>query len=253
MTDKVHRRRLVGVGAFALIAGLASAQEPEVRQGRAHVHGAWDLFAALDGDVLRVTLLGPLADLIGDEPAIGSPEEAAALADLNAALMDQAPLVEFNDRAECRVDGPGQARVIQTADAEHDYDHGEHDHDHAEHDHDHGEHENDHAEHDHDHGEHDHDHDEHDHDHAEHNHDHAEHDHDHAEHDHDHDQAGHSHGGDVEIVYAFSCGRSERLSALTVDAFETYAGIETIDAVFLGDGRQAADRLTASQTRLSLD
>ncbi|MHA7871770.1 MAG: ZrgA family zinc uptake protein, partial [Hyphococcus sp.] len=56
--------------AFALGAGRAD--EPDEHSHRAHdahVHGTWELFAALDDTQLSVTIKGPLLDVLGFEHA----------------------------------------------------------------------------------------------------------------------------------------------------------------------------------------
>ena len=51
------------------------------------------------------------------------------------------------------------------------------------------------------------------------------------------------HDSDVELTYDFVCASPARLGAITMTGFETFPGIETVDAVFLSDGKQAAHRL----------
>ena len=83
--------------------------------------------------------------------------------------------------------------------------------------------------------------------HHDHEHDHG-HDHDH-EHDHDHD----IHDSDLEVTYAFTCAAPRRLGAITLTGFTAFSAIETVDAVFLSDDRQAAHRLERRSQVLTID
>ncbi|MEO1016001.1 MAG: DUF2796 domain-containing protein [Pseudomonadota bacterium] len=208
----------------------AEGDAPEARTAEAHVHGAWELFAALDGESLNVTIMGPLADLAGVEHAAGSPEETAALSALRAELADLDPIVSIGASAKCRL--PSPAEIQRTSDSVHHVDDDDHDHDER------------------DDGDHDEGHDDPDTDHAE------DHDADHeGDHDGDHDvhEDHGEHGADVEITYAFVCSAPNRLNALRVDAFKAFDGVETIDAVFLGDAKQVAARLTPANATLVID
>ncbi|MEM9169786.1 MAG: DUF2796 domain-containing protein [Pseudomonadota bacterium] len=216
--------------------GSDSAADDGPKAQRAHVHGAWNLFAALDGDTLTVALSGPLADVAGVEHPEGSPEEAAAIDAVRADVVDADPLVTIAAKAGCALTAPVALAPVILAEGEDDHDHG----DHGDHDEDHEHHE-------------DHDHDD-DHGHK----DDADHDHDH---DHDHDDAHHhddahdaaAHGADVEFTYAFACKRPDRIDAVSVAAFKTFEGIETVDAVFLGAAAQSAARLTRDAPTLTVD
>ncbi|MEM6539480.1 MAG: DUF2796 domain-containing protein, partial [Pseudomonadota bacterium] len=67
--------------------------EEDVAQARAHVHGAWEMFAALDAKALTVTFTGPLADVAGEEHPYGSPEEDGAIDRLRSELSEVEALV----------------------------------------------------------------------------------------------------------------------------------------------------------------
>ncbi len=193
-----------------------------MRSAQAHVHGAWTLFAALDGKTLTVTFAGPLADLAGVEHRSGSPEEEQALEAARAELAGLEPLATLSEKARCGPSAPLELTLVQTADSQDDQE-GHEDHkDHDDHD-DHGD--------DGDHGDHE----------------------DHEDHEDHHEGHEDAHGSDVELTYAFACDAPGRLKAIKVDAFNVVEGIETIDAVFLGDARQVAARLTPSAAVLPLD
>ncbi len=224
---------LVTIPAIAMEADQKDHDHDEteelVESQRAHVHGAWQLFAALDGKTLSMTLLGPLADLAETEHPAGSPEEAAALNLLRDKITDLAPLVRVSKKAKCALTTSPIIEAVSDHDdhddelvaVDHQDDHQDHD-DHADHA--------DHA-----------DGDDHDHDHSD--------EEDHAS----HPEGEATHGSDIEIVYEFSCKSPNKLGTVDVLAFETFDAIEQIDAVFLSDATQVADRLSPSNKTLSVD
>ncbi|MEM9669187.1 MAG: DUF2796 domain-containing protein [Pseudomonadota bacterium] len=69
--------------------------------GSAHVHGLWSLFAALDGEMLSVTLTGPLQDVLGFETVPDTVEEQSALEAMLKDLSDADALLSINARAKC--------------------------------------------------------------------------------------------------------------------------------------------------------
>ncbi len=237
-----RRIALLFASPFALAAGAAHAEEQhdhDHRAHEAHVHGAWELFAALDDARLSVTLKGPLVDVLGFETFPDSDEERGAVANLREKLKSSEVMVTLDGRARCELVSPAAVVLpagFPTEDGESAssdaHDHGEHD------DHDHHD----------DHSDHD-DHDDHD-DHAahEHEHEHEKHHDDHADHA-DHDVHTHN----LEVTYAFDCASPARLGEITVSGFETFPTIENVDAVFLDDTRQTADRLERGSQTLKID
>ena len=248
------KRRAVAyaIYAFAPLVGLTAAHgEPdgqshegnhdhdsEHRQHDVHVHGAWEMFAALDDDQLSVTVKGPLVDLVGFESAPETDEERASLSALTKRLEKPETMVALDKPARCALSAPAvvtlpEGYVLASADEE-DHDHDDHEgHDHDDHD------EHDHDEHDHD----EHDHDEHDHD------DQDGHDDEHGD-DHANHEVRHS---DIELTYVFDCDKPARLEAITVTGFASFPKMETVEAVFLSDSAQTARRLEPNTKTLQID
>jgi len=210
-------RIATAIVAACAVVGLnaASAQSSDhnVPTPHAHVHGAWEMFAALDDDALTITLSGPVADLAGAESPPGSADETAAIAALRARVSALAPLMTPSAKARCRLSDPVMVRIAgapaeshkgspTAAGAAADHEMAEADHDDDDHIQVHGE--------------------------------------------------GDEHGRDVEVVYAFACTAPDRLREITVEAFQTFEEIDTIDAVYLSETRQAADRLTRKAATLTL-
>ena len=249
MTDKrflvsvaiIFAAGMTGPAAYA-VQDHHNDHDGEMHMEAAHVHGAWELFAALDDEEsLSVTITGPLVDVLGFEHRPENESEFDAVRALKDRLGSPEEMFELDKRAGCDLNDP--AEVIMPsgylnepqADEDHE-DHEDHDgHDHDDHD-DHDDHEG-------------HDHDDHEHDDHEHNEDddpakkdgHDSHDHaDGAE----HDKAEHDiHASNVELVYTFSCNSTSRLKTITATGFSTFPAIEQFDAVFIGDEGQSAHRL----------
>lgn len=154
----------------------------------AHVHGAWELFAALDDAQLSVTVKGPIVDMLGFEAAPANDQERKAVADLAATLQTSEAMVSLDQRAGCTLSAPVIVALPEGFKAKADEDHS-HDHDHK--------------------------------------------------HEHEHD----IHKSDIELTYAFTCTAPQRLITIALTGFTTFSGIETVDAVFLSDSKQAAHRL----------
>jgi len=211
---------------LSLSAFLACGVSISAIAQEAHVHGSWESFAALEDGKLTITLSGPLVDVLGYEHAPASEKEHKQLHQFEMNLAKAGLMVTPAAAADCVAAKPVLVlpEKYQKALDEHKehHDHGDHDHG----DHDHG----------------DHDHDDHDHD----EHDHGE--HDHGEHDHDE----HDHQADADITYVWSCASAAKLSAISYGLFSAYPAIKQVDAVFLGDDGQKAQRLTAKTSTFSL-
>jgi len=74
-----------------------------------------------------------------------------------------------------------------------------------------------------------------------------EHDHDHEDHDEDH-----SDHKDVLLSYQFTCKNADALKNVTVNLFEYFENLTTLDLVYLGPNTQKQMRLSASNTGASL-
>lgn len=90
------------IATAAVLAVTARAQEPR-RPVPPHQHGQGVLNIAIDGPLLLLELDVPAADLLGFEHAPRSAEEAAALAQAEAALRDPRSLFVLPREAGCRV------------------------------------------------------------------------------------------------------------------------------------------------------
>ena len=83
------------------------ADEDQTRaSGSAHVHGAWTLFAALDDDLLSVTMTGPLQDVLGFESAPETPRQHAAVEAMLQDLSRADALIATDPGAQCEPSAP---------------------------------------------------------------------------------------------------------------------------------------------------
>ena len=217
-------KSLITTSAAVAIALTANAHsQPHAEEGTheshaAHVHGAWQFLAAQDGDQLSVTLSGPLVDLLGFENPPQNDQEHAALAALKTRLAASEVLFELSKRANCTPSSEPQISLPAH------FDDGQAQAAPAPSNAKTTEH-----------------HDDHDH--------HAQHDQDHRA----HDQHDNHHASDIELTYVFKCAAPARIKAVTMTAFESFPAIETVDAAFLSDQNQTADRLSAQKAVLKLN
>lgn len=213
--------------SMAVPLGAALAEEPHhhdaTRAHEAHVHGAWELFAALDDSRLTVTMNGPIVDLLGFERLPETEEEHAAVRALEDRLSTPQALFAIDERAQCTIVKPvnillpeGFAKEGANSEIKTAHRSGEHSHDKEHDDH---EHEKGHGHHEHEEGHHDHD----------------------------------IHDSDLEVSYIFDCRSPTKLREITSAAFEAFPSIETVDAVFLGDNAQKAQKLTRNSKTLQID
>ena len=92
--------RWATLGSVCLLAMTGpTAAAPDGHRHHAHVHGLWQMFAAMDDNRLSITVEGPLVDLLGYEHVPETKEERAALSRLKEALAT--PMVELDDQASC--------------------------------------------------------------------------------------------------------------------------------------------------------
>ena len=186
----------VGFSAFAANAGESHDHHHHHHSHDAHVHGAWEMFAALDGAQLSVTVKGPIVDILGFERRPASDQERKAVAALTDRLETVEAMLSLDQRADCALSAPVAVALpegfsSESAQAGKDEAHAHGDHD--------------------------------------------------------------IHKSDVELTYDFVCKSPARLGAITMTGFETFPDIETVDAVFLSDGKQSARRLERRSYVLQID
>ena len=78
---------------------------------------------------------------------------------------------------------------------------------------------------------------------------HDEHDkHDHHKHEDKHDHENHDEEthSDIEVVYHFECANPAKLTTLTVELFEAFAGMEKLDVQYVIENKQGGVTLTPS-------
>ena len=200
-----------------------------------HVHGTWELFAALDDARLSVTLKGPLIDVLGFETVPDTDEEYSAVVRLKDQLKSSESMFTLDGRARCELSEPvaivlPEGFSTETArradDKAHDHDDKKEHHAHESED--------------------------------------SHSDHDVRAADSAPDgrlgpatarrhwrKSPHSH--DLEVTYTFNCASPDRLSEITMAGFETFPAIENVDAVFLGDALQIARRLESGSRIMQID
>lgn len=97
--------------------------EEQRREGAAHVHGAWELFAALDDKRLSVTTKGPLVDILGFERAPQTDDQRRAITALSNRLAEPAIFLALSERARCVLAEPASVKLPENFDAEASSDH----------------------------------------------------------------------------------------------------------------------------------
>ena len=221
---------LTAGAAASLLTASAFAQDGEMRQLGAHVHGEARLSVAIDPEsgLALAELSGAAWNFYGFEHAPRTEAERETIAAVRSSLAREG-LIVWPDRAGCTLSEVAlEAAMTGSGDES---DHGDDDHDRG--DHDHG---------DHDHGDHDHGH-AHDDDHGS--------DHGH-EHDPDHGaEAGHS---DVTASWSYQCeriGAAGRFDAAGV--FSALPRLERINAEAFDGSRAAVRTLTAQDAVITLD
>lgn len=212
-----RRSLLFFIAPFAVAVGGASAEEHDEHDHRAHdahVHGTWELFAALDDSQLSITIKGPLIDVVGFEHAPATEDEHNAIQQMRSRLAAPELMLSLTERATCTLSEPVQINLPQgfpQVDMHEGENHEQEPDKEADH----------------------HGHDEHE--------DEAH----HADHD--------VHTNDLEVTYAFDCQSPARLRAITMTGFDAFPAIENVDAVFLGDAKQVARRLGRGTQTLAIE
>ena len=169
----------------------------------AHIHGSWEMFAALDGAQLSITIKGPLIDAIGFERTPETEEERTAIRDLQSRLITPEVLLTLDEKAKCVLSGPAQI-FLPDGFTQHDIDNSE------------------------------------------------EKSGNHDQHAHEDNENKNTHTNDLEVTYSFECQSPSRLGVITMTGFDTFPAIENVDAVFLGDAKQIANRLVRSERTLAI-
>lgn len=106
MADR-KMRVLLFLTAVSFINIRAHAREDHDHHAHeAHTHGAWELFAAIDGKQLSVTMKGPLVDVIGFENQPTDEEDYAAIEKLKSSLRAPQSMFAINTRAGCAISQP---------------------------------------------------------------------------------------------------------------------------------------------------
>lgn len=99
----MRRRRphLHLLACLCVPAALAFGAAPAFGHGKAHVHDVAEAQVAIDGDVLRIALVTPLANVLGFERAPRTDAERDAVKRMAATLRDAAKLYVPNAEAKC--------------------------------------------------------------------------------------------------------------------------------------------------------
>ena len=80
---------LLRLSAAVLLGALLTAPAAIAEQ-KPHVHGHWQMNAAIDGDHLQIELIAPGADVVGFEHEARTAEEKAAADELKAEMLKKA-------------------------------------------------------------------------------------------------------------------------------------------------------------------
>ena len=197
-----------------------------------HEHGSATLNVALDGDAVFIELETPWNNLVGFEHTPGTAGQQALVDEALVLLNRPDQLFSFNG-ADCDVTETLLESGLTDSDDDHheDEDHGDK---HGE-KHDEG--------HDEDHGD----------EHAEKHGDERDDDHD-DEHGDDHKVHGDEEESHASILatYSFNCSNIDKLDAIEVELLNIWSGFEDLDVQLIGPGGQAAQELSAQQTRLDV-
>ncbi len=219
---------LLAGAAASLLTASAFAQDGEMRQLGAHVHGDARLSVAIDPEsgLALAELSGAAWNFYGFEHAPRTEAERETIAAVRSSLGREG-LIVWPDRAGCTLSEVMLEAAMTGSGDESDHgDHGDDDHDHGDHDHgapDHGHaHEDDHGS---DHG---------------------------HEHDPDHGaEAGHS---DVTASWTYQCDRIEAAGRFdAAGVFSALPRLERINAEAFDGTRAAVRTLTAQDAVITLD
>ena len=206
---------LLRLSAAVLLGALLTAPAAIAEQ-KPHVHGHWQMNAAIDGDHLQIELIAPGADVVGFEHEARTAEEKAKVRQAKEKLKAGDALIVLPAAAGCKL----EEAHADVAGLDHD-DHGEKkDSDHK-HGHDHG-HKDDHKD-DHKHG---------------HNHGEA-----------GHDEAAHN---EYHAEYMFHCDDIAALDRIGVTIFEAFPSTEEVEAAVLTPSGQHAASLDKGNPAIDL-
>jgi len=239
-----------GLISASLLTAPALAQDGELRQLGAHVHGVAQLAVAADASgAVLAELSSPAYNLYGFERAPQNDAERQQIRDAATALAS-ADLITFSSRAGCtltdtQITGGPDDRPDAEGHEDHDHEHDSHGHDHDAHAHETHDHDDAHGHEDHE--AHDHEHDHTDHEHEGHSHD------DHSHGDHDHAEYAHGHS-DVVVSWSFTCSTPASITEVNLAGlFEAFAAFETVQTQFFDGDRATASDLTARNTIIRIN
>lgn len=226
--------------AVAVMGALNSAQA-ETRQHGAHDHGVAQLLVAQEGNHVTAVLRSPAFNILGFE-TLTDDSQRSQIHQAEELLLDGDALFDWG-LAECVL----KESVIHSSlfeEAEHEL----HD-DHAESEDEHHESEDEHGDEHDEHDDHDKDdkHDEHDeHEESEEHHEDEHHEDEHHEDEHDHeDEEGDGHS-DIEVNWEWHCEQPQQWTGLSVQLFEQFENLESLQLQVIGESIQAAYTLSPS-------
>jgi len=203
---------LMGFSGLAHVA-YASQQSSSLD---AHVHGLSELTIAMDNDVLEIQFASPAMNLLGFEYKASSQKEVATVKKVESLLLQHDQLFSLSN-ADCKPVSTSVDLSDQIDNDDHEYhdDHQDHD-DHKEH-HGHKGHQAD-------------------------NHHHNDHD-DHSDHKKHSDNESHS---EIVATYSYQCKDASELSSLKVLLFESFAGIDELQVLWVMPTKQGSIMLKPS-------
>jgi hypothetical protein len=205
----------VSVFFITLLAVFPFANAEHVSKSlEAHVHGLSKLTVAMDTKSLEIQLVSPAMNLVGFEHKATSKQDIVAVKKAELILGQQDSLFLIAGGDCEHLSSSIDSGDLLETDGHHD-DHDDHE-KHNDHD----------------------DHDKHDEHHA--------HDH-HNENDH---KESHS---EMVASYSYSCNDSSKLSSIKVSLFESFPGIETINAMWVMPSNQGSVRLTAKNSTIEFN
>ena len=231
------------MGCVCLLVSQSGIAQTERDLG-AHEHGTSALNVVIEDNAIYVEFESPWMNLSGFEHRPNTPEQEAIVNAAMEQLEQPQDWFVVNAEATCQLEESQVTSSLEAAgehdehhDAEHaaDEDHDGHDADHEDHDADHDE-------------DHDSDHDaDHDADHEASHEDHDDHDADHE--DHEHENEGHS---EVSSAYTFICENPADIETASIELFDIWSGIQTLNVQMAGAGGQDAMQLAPGNSFIDL-
>lgn len=95
----------IAAALFSTLVSVETARASEEGPAAhgAHVHGEWEIFAALDGNRLTIALTGPLLDALGFERAPSGDAEKARAEAVSLVLRDSANIIDLPASSGCEI------------------------------------------------------------------------------------------------------------------------------------------------------